>query len=45
MALAVFRQIRQALTNLNPGEVREQADRPVYVILHGNALDMGWRVG
>ena len=31
MALAVFRQIRQALTNLKPGEVREQADRPVRV--------------
>jgi hypothetical protein len=31
MALAVFRQIRQALVNLNPAEVRAQADRPVRV--------------
>ena len=31
MALAVFRQIRQALVNLNPAEVREQADRPVRI--------------
>ena len=29
MALAVFRQVRQALVNLNPAEVRAQADRPV----------------
>ena len=31
MALAVFRQVRQALVNLNPAEVRAQADRPVRV--------------
>jgi hypothetical protein len=31
MAIAVFRQIRQALVNLNPAEVRAQADRPVRV--------------
>jgi hypothetical protein len=31
MALAVFRQIRQALVNLNPAEVRAQADLPVRV--------------
>src|ERR1041385_3382493 len=29
MALAVFRQIRQALVNLNPAQVREEADRSV----------------
>jgi hypothetical protein len=31
MALAVFKQIRQALVNLNPAEVREQAARPVRI--------------
>src|SRR6202011_3510256 len=31
MALAVFRQIRNALVNLNPAEVQAQADRPVRV--------------
>ena len=31
MALAVFRQVRQALANLNPAEVRAEADRPVHV--------------
>lgn len=31
MALAVFRQIRQALVNLNPAEVRAQAERPVRI--------------
>ena len=31
MALAVFRQVRQALANLNPAEVRAEADRPVRV--------------
>ena len=31
MALAVFRQIRHALVNLNPAEVRAEADRPVRV--------------
>jgi hypothetical protein len=31
MALAVFRQVRQALVNLNPAEVRAEADRPVRV--------------
>jgi len=31
MALAVFRQIRHALVNLNPTQVREEADRPVRV--------------
>ena len=31
MALAVFRQIRQALVNLNPAQVRAEANRPVRV--------------
>jgi hypothetical protein len=31
MALAVFRQIRHALVNLNPAEVRAEAERPVRV--------------
>jgi hypothetical protein len=31
MALAVFRQIRQALVNLKPSEVRAEASRPVRV--------------
>ncbi len=31
MALAVLRQVKQAVSNLNPREVRENADRPVRV--------------
>lgn len=31
MALAVFRQLKQALSALNPGELREAAERPVKV--------------
>src|SRR5579871_1821595 len=31
MPLAVLRQIKQALTSLNPHEVREAADRPIRV--------------
>ena len=31
MALAVLRQIRQALVNLNPAQVRAEADRRVRV--------------
>src|SRR5262249_17230887 len=33
MSLAVFRQIKRALGNLNPHEVREEAQRPVTVKL------------
>jgi len=31
MAFAVFRQIRQAVVNLNPAEVRAEAERPVRI--------------
>ena len=33
MALAVFRQVKKAVANLNPHEVREAADRPVKIAL------------
>lgn len=33
MPLAVFRQVRKAVSNLNPREVREAADRPVRIAI------------
>src|SRR6266853_4721644 len=39
MALAVLRQIRQALSTLNPRELREAADRPVRVGLMAPSAD------
>lgn len=39
MALAVLRQIRQALSTLNPRELRETADRPVRVGLVAPSAD------
>src|SRR5437868_5688292 len=39
MALAVLRQIRQALATLNPRELREIADRPVRVGLIAPSAD------
>src|ERR1700691_4469737 len=39
MALAVLRQIRQALATLNPRELREQAERPVRVGLIAPSAD------
>jgi len=35
MPLPVFRQVKQALTNLNPADVREAANRPVRIGLVG----------
>jgi len=39
MALAVLRQIRQALSTLNPRELRAAADRPVLVGLVAPSAD------
>src|ERR1700688_1575958 len=39
MALAVLRQIRQALATLNPRELREQAERPVRIGLIAPSAD------
>ena len=39
MALAVLRQIRQALATLNPRDLRELADRPVKVGLIAPSAD------
>ncbi len=40
MSIAVFRQIKNALTNLNPSEVREEAERPVTVGLIASSPEM-----
>ena len=39
MALAVLRQIRQALATLNPRELRDMADRPLRVGLIAPSAD------
>src|SRR5215469_9292809 len=42
MAIAVLSQVKRALSNLNPGEVREEADRPVCVgIVAASAESLG----
>jgi hypothetical protein len=39
MAIAVFRQVKQALSNLNPRDVREIAERPVRIGLVAASAD------
>jgi hypothetical protein len=40
MSLAIFRQIKHALTNLNPADVRLEAERPVRIGLIASSAEM-----
>jgi hypothetical protein len=40
MSLAIFRQIKHALTNLNPADVRDEAARPVRIGLIASSPEM-----
>src|SRR5258708_3965658 len=39
MPMKLFRHIQEAISTLDPAEVREHADRPVRLLLHGEGLD------
>jgi hypothetical protein len=39
MSMKLFKHIQEAISTLDPAEVREHADRPVRLLLHGEGLD------